>query len=136
VNSIHANQTSSLRPMSQQTKPPLWIMDSNGRMIYTQSGDHPWEPTLTPGAYLAKQRGCTCSRLDNKWGEGRIVLVPRPAKQITNLGPYATDQVFDLEYSIQPGCPLHDLTDHNQDRRQSEANSDSRPVAEQSSSDH
>jgi hypothetical protein len=67
-------------------------------MIYTPSGDYPWEPLLTPGAYRAKQLGCACSRLDNKWGEG--TLVPDP-----ELGWDSAE----IEFTITPGCPLHDL---------------------------
>ena len=70
-------------------------MDSQGRMIYTISGDDPWEPQLTPGADLAKRRGCTCSRLDNKWGAGITV--------------WASDTEADIEFVITPRCPLHDL---------------------------
>ncbi len=78
------------------TKPPPYVMDSNGRMVYTPSGDN--EPTLTPGAYLAKQRGCTCSRLDNEWGWGRKIEY-----EFEGIPGF-----IDTEFLIQPGCPLHD----------------------------
>lgn len=79
------------------TKLPPWIMDSQGRMIYTPSGDAPWEPQLTPGADLAKRQGCTCSRLDNKWGAGR------PCEP--QIGE---EDWVDVEFLVTPGCPLHD----------------------------
>lgn len=93
------------------SKLPPWIMTAEGRMIYTPSGDRPWEPQLTPGANLAKQRGCTCSRLDNKWGEGTEVFIPIPDGEIEG------DYVTDIEFSIQPGCPLHDARSGDQDQQ-------------------
>ena len=94
-------------------KLPPWTIDSNGRMVYTLTGDRPWEPTLTPGAYRAKQLGCTCSRLDNKWGEGtRLIEDPE------------TGAWVDVEFSIQPGCPLHDLDNNNQDGQEPSPASD------------
>jgi hypothetical protein len=62
-------------------------------MVYANEGDT--EPTLTPGAYLAKQRGCTCSRLDNEWGWGKYI---EPENWHDS----------DIEFTISPGCPLHD----------------------------
>ena len=67
-------------------------MNPDGRLEYLLSGDFPWEPQLTPGANLAKQRGCTCSRLDNHWGEGVWVRNGTEAW---------------LEWIVTPGCPLH-----------------------------
>lgn len=82
-------------------KTPLWTMDSNGRMVYTNGGDT--EPTLTPGAYLAKQRGCICSRLDNDWGWGKQVWFGT-----------GEDADWDIEYSITPNCPLHDTSQRDE----------------------
>ena len=92
------------------SKLPPWIMSADGRMIYTPSGDDPWEPQLTPGADLAKRRGCTCSRLDNKWGEG----TPHSYKTWTDAG---WEYDVDYEFVVQPGCPLHDVGKREEDQR-------------------
>lgn len=86
-------------PHQDMSNIPPWIMDASGRMIYTISGDDPWEPQLTPGADLAKRRGCTCSRLDNKWGAGI-----RTVDEETGLDD-------GIEFLITPHCPLHDNRD-------------------------
>lgn len=50
-------------------------------------------PDLTPGAWRAKQLGCTCSRLDNQNGYGSV---------------YQTDFSDGVEFLVTPNCPLHD----------------------------
>lgn len=68
------------------------------------------DPCYTPGAWYAKRYlGCTCPRLDNDEGWGKIV----------------DDEI---EFLIQPGCPEHDKPDsiYNIYRR-SDASSDDAP---------
>lgn len=117
-------------------KLPPWVMDSSGRMIYTPSGDNPWEPQLTPGADLAKRQGCTCSRLDNKWGEGTLVIE-------SELRPVGDDNGPDYEFSVTPGCPLHDTSADRlepardpQDQRTDDSHESPNGVAEADASDH
>lgn len=104
-------------------------MDSDGRMIYTVEGDRLSEPQFTPGANLAKQRGCTCSRLDNKWGQGR--LIPDP-----ELGWDSCD----IEYTITPNCPLHDArvehASNHQDQRQGDLDASTSGMDGTHASDH
>lgn len=50
-------------------------------------------PSMTPGAWLAKKKGCTCSRLDNQWGYGNV---------------YQTDFSEGVEFLVMPDCPIHD----------------------------
>lgn len=89
----------------------MWKMNAEGRMEYVGAKSN--EPLLTPGANVAKQRGCTCSRLDNDWGWGTVV--PSDSEE------GASD--LDIEYVVTPGCPLHDTRAAREDER--EATSDS-----------
>lgn len=50
-------------------------------------------PSMTPGAWQAKQKGCTCSRLDNQNGYGSV---------------YQTDWSEGTEFLVTPQCPIHD----------------------------
>ena len=112
------------------SKLPPWIMSADGRMIYTPSGDDPWEPQLTPGADLAKRRGCTCSRLDNKWGEGIEVREEYSFEGVEGFVHY------DTIFSIQPGCPLHDTRQREEDQRGTAPDSAPRPVAGSDENNH
>lgn len=104
------------------SKLPPWIMSADGRMVYTPSGDDPWEPQLTPGADLAKRRGCTCSRLDNKWGEGTVTWASDPETGLELGDP-------DIEFVISPGCPLHDVGKREENQRGTAPNPASGSVA-------
>jgi hypothetical protein len=46
-------------------------------------------PEWNPGGWLAKKKGCTCPRLDNRFGEGRLA------------------EDGDTYFIIDPTCPLH-----------------------------
>jgi hypothetical protein len=106
-------------------------------MIYTIAGDDPWEPQLTPGADLAKRKGCTCSRLDNKWGEGRPIVIP--GEDYGN-GVVSQDET-EWEFFITPNCPLHDTSrvesaEHPEERRASDLNESSSELARPDEVDH
>lgn len=49
-------------------------------------------PYMTPGAWLAKKKGCTCPRLDNQNGYGNV---------------YQTDFSEGVEFLVDPSCPVH-----------------------------